>query len=229
MIKELAITLFYIILTIASYIISDKLYIKFKWPILNPLLLSSCLIIIILMIFNIPYSTYNKGGVVITSILGPLVVILAIPMYRNRYNLLKNFIPIVGGIIAGILASFVSVIGLCKLFKVDNSIILSLISKSITTPMAIEATNMLGGNSSITIIAVAITGTIGAIIAPMVIKYGKIKSDIAKGIGIGTASHAAGTSKAVEMGEEIGAASGLSIAVTGIITILFIILINKLM
>ncbi|MDD2496425.1 MAG: LrgB family protein [Tissierellia bacterium] len=229
MIKELAITLFYIILTITSYIISDKLYIKFKWPILNPLLLSSCLIIIILMIFNIPYSTYNKGGVVITSILGPLVVILAIPMYRNRYNLLKNFIPIVGGIIAGILASFVSVIGLCKLFKVDNSIILSLISKSITTPMAIEATNMLGGNSSITIIAVAITGTIGAIIAPMVIKYGKIKSDIAKGIGIGTASHAAGTSKAVEMGEEIGAASGLSIAVTGIITILFIILINKLM
>jgi len=227
MFRELLTILFYIIITIFIYMICNKLYIKFKSPLLNSVLTSSIIIIILLIIFKIPYSSYNKGGAVITEILGPLVVILAIPLYKNRYDLKKNFIPIIGGISAGIFTSFVTVIGLCKMFNIDNSIMLSLFAKSITTPMAVEATKILEGREAITIIAVVFTGILGAGIAPSVVKYGKIKSDIAKGIGIGTSSHAVGTSKAVEMGEEIGAASGLAIAVTGIITILLIIILNN--
>ena len=129
-----------------------------------------------------------------------------------------------GGVIASIITSVVSVTVLCKLFGVDETIMLSLLSKSITTPIAIESTKLLGGNEAITVLAVVITGLIGAALAPIVIKLSKIKNNIAKGIGIGSASHAIGTTKAVEMNEEAGAASGLSIGVTGLLTIIAIII-----
>ena len=223
MFMEIPSMLFFICLTIVIYMMCNKLYLKYKLPFLNPVLISSCFIIAMLILFKVPYSSYNRGGKMITGVLGPLVVVLAIPLYKNRSDLMKNFIPIVGGITAGVFTSFITVFLLCKLFKIDNSIMLSIFAKSITTPMAVEGTKILGGNTAITIIAVVMTGILGAAFAQPVIKYGKIKNDIAKGIGIGTSAHAVGTSKAVEMGEEIGAASGLAIAVTGIITILVII------
>ncbi len=227
MTNEIFAVLFYIIATIIIYRFFNKLYLKLKLPILNPVLVSSCCIVFLLVLFKIPYSTYNKGGRIITSLLGPLVVVLAIPLYKNRHDLKKNFIPIMGGIFAGIITTFITVMLLCKMFNIEYSIMLSLFTKSITTPMAVEATKILGGKESITIIAVVLTGILGAGFAPFVIKYGRIKNDVAKGLGIGTSSHAIGTSKAVEMGEEIGAASGLAIAVTGITTILVVIIIRN--
>ncbi len=224
MIKDIIIALFFIALTGLVFVISTKLNKKFKLTLLNPIMLSGVFIIIFLNVFKIPYATYNKGGKVIAEALGPIVVVLAVPLYKNRKQLMKNFIPIIGGVMASIITSFVTVVSLCKLFSINNTILLSLLSKSITTPMAVESTKLLGGNEAITIAAVVITGLIGAAAAPMVIKYGKIKSNIAKGIGIGAASHALGTSKAIEMNDEIGAASGLAIGVTGLLTIITIII-----
>ncbi|WP_326911266.1 LrgB family protein [Sedimentibacter sp. MB31-C6] len=224
MIKEMLISLFYIILTLFLFIMSNKIYIKYKHTLLNPVIITTISVILLLILFDIPYSTYNKGGRIITYIMGPIVVVLAIPLYKNRNELLKNFIPIVGGIVAGIIAAFVSVIILCKVLNLDSAIMLSLLSKSITTPMAVESTKLLGGNEAITIIAVVITGQIGAIISPFIYKYGKIKSNIAKGIGLGSSAHAFGTTKAMEMGEDIGAASSLAIGVTGLLTIIFVII-----
>jgi len=227
MTKELLISFFYLILTIITYMFFNKLYMKLKYPILNPVLVSSCFIILLLLLFKITFQTYNKGGKIITGLLGPLVVVLAIPLYKNKQSLIKNFIPIMGGVLSGIITTFITVLFLCKLFNVEYSIMLSLFAKSITTPMAVEATKILGGKESITIISVVITGIVGGGFAPLVVKYGKVKNDVAKGIGIGTSSHAIGTSKAIEMGEEIGAASGLAMAVTGITTILLIIAISN--
>ena len=164
------------------------------------------------------------GGSLIVSALGPIVVVLAIPLYKNRHDLMKNFIPIMVGVTASIITSVVSVTVLCKLFGIDKTIMLSLLSKSITAPMAVESTKLLGGNEAVTVLAVVLTGLIGAAVAPAVVKLGKIKSNIAKGIGIGSASHAVGTTKAVEMNEEAGAASGLAIGVTGLLTIIAIII-----
>ncbi len=220
MVNEFAFILLTIVLFKLSLIISNK----FKIALLNPILISAIIIIIILKIFNIPYSDYNKGGSLIAKALGPIVVVLAIPLYKNRFDLMKNFIPIMGGVIASIITSVVSVTVLCKIFGIDETIMLSLLSKSITTPMAIESTKLLGGNEAITVLAVVLTGLIGAAVAPFVIKLGKIKNNIAKGIGIGSASHAVGTTKAVEINEETGAASGLSIGVTGLLTIIAIII-----
>lgn len=219
---NLFMTIAFILLTIVLFKFS--LLISKKISFINPILLTAIIIIIILKIFNIPYSDYYKGGSLIAKVLGPIVVVLAIPLYKNRHDLMKNFVPIMGGVLASIITTFVSVIVLCKLFGVDETIMLSLLSKSITTPMAIESTKLLGGNEAITVLAVVITGLIGAALAPIVIKLSKIKNNIAKGIGIGSASHAIGTTKAVEMNEDAGAASGLSIGVTGLLTIIAIII-----
>lgn len=219
---NLFMTIAFILLTIVLFKFS--LLISKKISFINPILLTAIIIIIILKIFNIPYSDYYKGGSLIAKVLGPIVVVLAIPLYKNRHDLMKNFVPIMGGVLASIITTFVSVIVLCKLFGVDETIMLSLLSKSITTPMAIESTKLLGGNEAITVLAVVITGLIGAALAPIVIKLSKIKNNIAKGIGIGFASHAIGTTKAVEMNEDAGAASGLSIGVTGLLTIIAIII-----
>lgn len=217
-------TIVYILLTIILFNLSLIISNKYKMALLNPILITAIIIIIILKIFNIPFNDYNKGGSLIAKVLGPIVVILAIPLYKNRYDLMKNFVPIMGGVIASIITSFVSVIVLCKLFGIDETIMLSLLSKSITTPMAVESTKLLGGNEAVTVLSVVLTGLIGAAVAPAVIKLGKIKNNIAKGIGIGSASHAVGTTKAIEMNEETGAASSLSIGVTGLITIIAIII-----
>lgn len=217
-------TLSFILLTIIVFKFSLFLNNKFKIAFLNPILITAIIIIIFLKIFNFSYSDYYKGGRILISVLGPIVVVLAVPLYKNRHELMKNFIPIIGGVIASIITTFASITVLCKLFGVDEIIFLSLLSKSVTTPMAVESTKMLGGNEAVTILAVVLTGLIGAAFAPAVINRGKIKNNIAKGIGIGSAAHALGTSKAIEMNEEAGAASGLAIGVTGLLTIIAVII-----
>lgn len=216
--------LFYIFLTIVVFKFGLFINNKFKIVFLNPILIAAIIIIIILKVLNISYSDYYKGGRIIVSALGPIVVVLAVPLYKNRDELMKNFIPIIGGVTASIITSFVSITVLCRLFGIDETIFLSLLSKSITTPMAVESTKMLGGNEAVTVLAVVITGLTGAAVAPLVIKIGKIKNNTAKGIGIGSSSHAVGTSKALEINEEVGAASGLAIGVTGLMTIIAVII-----
>ncbi|MEL7606210.1 MAG: LrgB family protein [Sedimentibacter saalensis] len=224
MIKEILTSLFYIIITVIFFAAGFKINKKYKITALNPIIFAALSIGIFLSLFKIPYTEYSKGGKIISNALGPIVVVLAIPLYKNRYELKKNLIPIAGGVVASIITSFASVIILCRLFKIENTILLSLLSKSITNPMAVESTKLLGGNEAITIASVVITGIVGAAVAPAVMKFGKIKSNVAKGIGIGSSSHALGTSKAVEINEETGAASGLAIGVTGLMTIIGIII-----
>lgn len=224
MIKETMTSLFYIMLTVIFFAAGFKINTKYKITALNPIIFAALAIFVFLSLFKISYGEYSKGGKIISNALGPIVVVLAIPLYKNRDELKKNFVPIIGGVIASIITSFASVIILCKLFKIEDTILLSLLSKSITNPMAVESTKLLGGNEAITIASVVITGIVGATVAPAVMKFGKIKSNVAKGIGIGSSSHALGTSKAVEMNEETGAASGLAIGVTGLMTIIGIII-----
>ena len=151
--------------------------------------------------------------------LGPATVILAVPLYKQLLLLKKNFVPIIIGISVGSVVSVISVILLSTVFNLDKEIIISLIPKSVTTPIGVEISNSLGGITGITVMAVILTGITGAIIAPTVCKIFKINNPVARGIGIGTASHAVGTSKALEIGETEGAMSSLSIGIAGLITV----------
>lgn len=209
-----------ILITVALYALSRYVSSKFKLALLNPILLTIVLLIGLLLLSGVSYEDYNKGGQYITFLLGPIVVLLAVPLYQNRDKIRAHMMPIVVGIMAGIGTSVLSIYGLCKLFGLDEVYMNSLFAKSITTPLAIEVTKMMEGVQGITIVAVIITGITGATIAPIIIKLARIKDPIAKGIGIGSSSHGIGTSKAVEMGNETAGASGLAMSITGIVTVL---------
>jgi len=227
--KELLTTpLFGIILSLLAFEIGHFIYNKTKISIFNPLLIAITLVIAFLLKFNISLEDYNKGAQLISFFLAPATIVLAVPLYK-KINLLKaNALPILIGITLGSLSGIISVLALSKLFKIDKSIAASLVPKSITTPIGIEVSKQLGGIPAITVAAIIITGIIGAIIAPYVCRFLKIKNKIAIGIAIGTSSHALGTTKAVELGEIEGAMSSLSIGIAGIIIVFLLPLLIKI-
>ncbi len=211
---------FGIILTLGVFIFSLKLKKRFNYSIVNPVFISLIIIIILLYLFDIDYETYNKGGQFINMFLGPATVVLAVPLYRQFKILKKNFVAIIPGILVGSIVSIVSVFFTSKFFNFEDTIIKSLLAKSVTTPIGIAVTEQLEGVSAISVFSIVITGITGALIAPMVCKILNIDNGIARGVGIGTSSHALGTSKALEMGEVEGAMSSLSIGISGIITVI---------
>ena len=165
------------------------------------------------------YETYNQGGAFITMFLTPATAVLAIPIYRQRELLKANFLPIVSGALVGSIVSLVSVIIFSRMFGLDKAVLVSLVPKSVTTAIGLELSVSLGGIQTITMLAIIISGIGGAIIMPSILKFCKIENSIAKGIAMGTASHAIGTARALEMGETEGAMSGLAIGVAGLITV----------
>ncbi len=217
---------FGILLCIGTYAVGWWINQKTKSPIANPLLISMALVIVVLSVFGIPLEDFNKGGDLIGFFLIPATAALALSIYRQLWLLKRNFLPIVIGAAAGSFASMASVYGLCKLFGVDRVVLQSLVPKSVTTPIAMDISVRLGGEPSITVAAVIITGIIGAILAPVMIKALRINNSIAAGVAIGTSSHALGTAKALEIGEVEGAMSGLAIGISGVLTVLFAMLIS---
>lgn len=212
--------LFGVVLTLGAFEIGKLIFSKTKMALFNPLLIAIGLIITILLKLDISLETYNHGGNIIVFLLGPATVTLAIPLYKQSELFKKHFIPILLGIIIGAITAISSVIVMGKMLKLDMDLLLSFVPKSITTPIGIEVSRSIGGEPSITIMGIILTGITGYIVAPKVCKIFKIKNEIAVGIGIGAASHAIGTSKALEMGEVSGAMGSLAIGVTGIITLI---------
>ena len=214
--------IFGILLTIIFFNIGVFVQDKTKKPIFNPLLIAIAGIILFLSITKIPYDKYKLGADSINFLLGPVTVSLAIPLYR-QFNLLKKYLlEIIVGILCGIIVSLASVLIIGGLMHVNMEILNSLIPNSITTPMGLALTKTLNGIDSITVVSIILTGILGAIISPLVFKIGKINNPIAKGIALGTSSHALGTTKAIEMGEVEGAMSSLSIGIAGIITVVIV-------
>lgn len=211
--------LFGLILTILSFNIGLFIFEKSKkFPLLNPLLIGGIVVIIIMKIFNIPLNYYQKGGVMLSFFLAPATIALALPLYRQIDKLKEHFFPIIIGALVGAVTAIVSIIFIGKALGIDTVLLKSFMPKSITTPLGIELSNLLGGIPAITIFAIIITGITGNAIAPFICKTFKIKHPVAKGLGIGISSHAVGTAKAIEMGEIEGAMSALSIVIAGIIT-----------
>ncbi|MGL5676076.1 MAG: LrgB family protein [Cellulosilyticaceae bacterium] len=208
-----------IILSIVAYKIGIEVNRKLKTPLANPLLIAICIIIGVLQLGGIPLESYEKGGSIIGLFLAPATTVLAVSIYKQLKLLKKYWLPIVVGAFAGSLTSVVSIIALTKVFGLDMQLSASLVPKSVTTPIAIEISSQLGGIPPITVAAVVITGIMGAVFSPLLIKLFKVKHPIAKGVAIGTSSHALGTTKAIEIGEVEGAMSGIAIGVAGILTV----------
>lgn len=219
---------FGILLSLIAYIIGLKIAQLAKNPIANPLLIAMILVIAVLKIFNISFEDFNNGGKYITFLIEPATVAMVINLYKNFDLLKKNAIPVLIGVVAGVLTSVLSVYLMSMLFGLNNELRMSIVPKSLTTAIGSALSGEYGGIVPITIVCMVITGIGGAVIAPTVMKVLKVEDPVAQGIGIGTASHAVGTSKAIQMGEVQGAMSGLSIALAGFVSVILIPIIIKL-
>lgn len=205
--------------TLAVYLVCDWLYQRSgRWPGLNPVMVSIVVLVILLKTTATPYETYFEGAQFIHFLLGPATVALAYPLYRQLPKLKALWRFVLGGILVGGLGSALSGVWIAELLGASDTTLLSLAPKSVTTPVGMGIAEKIGGLPSLTAGLVVITGVIGAVIGPILFKLLRIRSDIAKGIAMGTASHGIGTARALQLSEEMGASSGLAMALSAITT-----------
>ena len=208
-----------VVISLLAYEFGVLLQKKTKKAFLNPLLISIILVILFLLIFDINYDSYNQSAKYLSYLLTPATVSLAVPLYRQIELLKKNFGAVMLGIFSGVLTSLLSILAMAAIFGLSHKEFVTLLPKSITTAIGMGISEELGGYVTISVAAIIVTGILGNMIAPFCCKFYKLKHPISKGLAIGTASHAIGTTKALEMGEIEGAMSSLSIVVSGLLTV----------
>ncbi len=206
-------------LSLISYLIGMLLKKKFKLGIFNPLLIAIVVSIIVLLIGKVDYKVYNQGAKYLSWLLTPATVCLAIPLYEQWSLLKKNFKAVLLGLIAGAVTSLGTVYVLSLIMGLSHKDYVTLLPKSITTAIGMGVSEELGGYVTITVAVIVVTGVLGNMAGTLVCKIFRITEPISKGLAFGSASHAIGTAKAIEIGEVEGAMSSLAIAVSGILTV----------
>lgn len=210
---------FGIALSILAYWLGVRLQKKTGLVICNPLIIAIVLVSGVLLLLRIPYDSYNVGGAIINMFLAPATACLAVSVYSKLSLLRRCWLPVLVGCVMGSLTSMGSVLLLCKLFGLDQALTISLLPKSVTTPIAVSIAGSHGGMPPITVVAVILTGILGSVLSPLLIKLFRVADPVAAGLAIGSCSHAVGTSRALELGETQGAMSGLAIGICGLITV----------
>lgn len=210
-----------ILLTIIVYYLSKLLYKKVRFALLSPLLVAPCILSTMLVGFQIDYSNYDGGGRWLSNLLQPAVVGFAVPLYKFR-KVMKKYTKIIAiSMTSGVTIAIISSGVFSHIVHLQDSYLLSLLPRSITTPIAMAVSVDIGGMPTMTAIFVIITGITGLILGPMVIRYLHIKEKLAKGLLLGMGAHGAGTSKALEFGSEEGAAASLAMVLAAIFTLVF--------
>ena len=209
-----------VLISLASYALGVWLRKKTGLSFFNPLLVSIILVILFLSVSGISYSTYAESADYISFLLTPATICLAVPRYEQFKLLKKNWKAVVAGIVSGVVSSLVCIFLMALLFRFDHQTYVTFLPKSITTAIGMGVAEELGGYVSLAVVVIVITGVLGNVIADAVLKLFKIEEPIAKGIAIGSSSHAVGTAKAMEIGQIEGAMSSLSIVVCGLLTVI---------
>ena len=213
---------FGMIVSLLAYKIGFEIQKKWKKVYLNPLLIAIVLVIVFLLVTGISYETYRYGAKYLSYFLTPVTVCLAVPLYKQMETLKKNLAAILISIAIGCVVHAGILIAVTVLCKMDQQLLLSVMSKSVTTAIALGITGEIGGIQGITVIGVMIAGLSGAVVGPSLLKIFHITEPVAQGLALGSASHAVGTSKAIEFGEIQAAMSSLAIVVTGILTVIIV-------
>lgn len=210
---------FGVLLSVFSYEAGLHLKKKLRRSVLNPLLISVIITITVLVLFHIDYESYYNGAKYLSYLMTPATICLAVPLYEQIELLKHHWKAIIVGIGSGVLASLGSILTMAFLFRLSHEEYVTMLPKSVTMAIGIGISEELGGFVSITVAAVIITGVLGSMFAEMVFRSFRITEPIAKGVALGTASHAMGTARAMEIGTIEGAMGSLSIVVAGIITV----------
>lgn len=220
--NAVALTIYSIVITIATYMGSRALNARYASPVTNIVFLSMTVIIAILLASGIDTTEYRPAKEIMTYLLGPATVALAVPLYNNRAILLKNLVPAGVGLICGSLASIFVAIFITQMFHLSELIQASLSVKNATAPIAIEITKIIGGDPALTAVFVVATGFVGSMLGPWMMDKTGISLPLARGLSLGTISHGQGTAQAVMEGELQGAIAGVAMGVSAIFTSIFI-------
>jgi len=189
-----------------------------RHPLLSPVLVTVAVIIAILLATGVPYATYFDGARLVYLLLGPATVALAVPLYRQIPALIRAWPAVLAGIIAGSAVAMASAVLIARWLGAATTTQLSLAPKSVTTPIAMAVSEHIGGDPALTAVLVILTGVFGAVVGGWVLDLGRVRSPAARGLALGTAAHAFGTTRALQEGETQGAFAGLAIGLAGIVT-----------
>lgn len=205
-------------LTVIVFQAAVELQRRLDSPVANPLLVAVVFLIVLLLITGFPYAAYAKATQGLSFLLGPATVALAVPLCRQLEQLKRNWQAILGGILAGTVTGVGSVLLFSLLFSAPGEIILSLVPKSVTTPIAMDVAHTIGGIPPLTAVLVILTGMLGAVLGPEILNHLRVNDETARGLAIGASAHALGTSRAIKESERQGAVSGLAIGLVGFVT-----------
>lgn len=212
---------FMIALTFGVYFLAKLLQARTGWVFLNPILLSILFLIGFLKLTGITYETYAKSASIIDFWLKPAIVALGVPLYLQLKSIRRQLLPVIISQLVGCFVGIVSVVITAKWLGASDAVIISLAPKSVTTPIAMEVSESLQGIPSLTAAIVVTVGLFGAVFGFKILQVGHVKSPIAQSISMGTASHAVGTSRAMEYGHTYGAYASLGLILNGLLTALF--------
>ena len=217
--SELASSVFFgLTLTVLAYWVGMTIQKKSGLVICNHMIIAAGLIVLTLKGLGISYEQYYVGGSIVNMLLGPATACMALAIYQKRELLKENWLPVLLGCLAGAVTTVATVLVMSRMFGLSGEMTVSLLPKSVTTPIASAISESHGGIVSITVAAVIFTGILGNLTAPFLVKLFRVKDPMAAGLGIGACSHGMGTAKALEMGKTEGAMSGLAIGICGIVT-----------
>lgn len=211
-----------LLLTILAYFIGERIQKKTHFALANPLLIALILMISLVVVSGISVESYDKNTQILSRLLGPATMCLGIVVYRQKELFKRHWKAILGGTFIGSITSMGSVIVLSKLFGVENALMVSMLPKSVTTPIAMSVSETLNGIIPITVAVVIVTGILGSVLGPYMLRLAKNKNRIASGVAYGTSAHALGSAKAVESGEIEGAMASIALIVNGILTVLIV-------
>lgn len=211
-------TYFFTALTVVAFALADVFQKKTQMVIFNPIIVSALGIIAVLKMLDIPSEVYQEGCRVLTYLLTPATICLAISFYVQISKLKKQLLPIFMGVLAGVICSAGSICFLSKFFALSDTMLFSLLPKSVTAAIGVPLSEEIGGVAALTTASITITGISGNILSPLFCKWFRLKDPVAQGVAIGTSSHVIGTVRAFEMSEMAGAVGSLSLTIAGLVT-----------
>lgn len=206
-----------LLLTVILYFLMNAVYVRFRSPFLVPILTTTVAVILVLSLVDVSYETYMIGGKYIDALLGPAIVSLCIPLYKQRDLIRNNLVPIFSGVLAGGIVGMLTGVLAAKLAGFSNELLASILPKSITSPIAMQIAEDLGGIPSLATVLVIIAGLTGILMGPGINRWLNIDTPISQGIGLGVGAHAIGTSKALEYGEQTASMSSVAMTLSAII------------
>lgn len=212
------VTLLSIIITVGAYLLSKVVGKQYRSPFTTPVFFSTAIIIIILLSFGWTFEDYTIAKEIMTFLLGPATVALAVPLYKNRDIIKKHSGPALVGIILGTMSTIIGAVGLAKLLSLTNEILASISVKSVTVPVAVEISNIIGGDPALTAAFVVATGILGTMLGPWLMNLTKVTHPLSRGLALGAISHGQGTAQAATEGELQGAVAGVAMGLAAIFT-----------